>query len=506
MLHTKAAGRAPSIVVGSPSLGTTPRNIDLARGSLASSLAICRVFISVVVDDVAVLVDFQHGLELGVDDDVHGVQQRVAEMQFYAQVALLYQMEAGTVALVGGQVETEEGVAVSVVVASQSVPLVLPHLAGRGEQTHVAPDEEVVCEIGLERFGGYLSSVHVHRVEVDVVVLGVKRILGVHVVVGIVIDAAQHQTFRQGIEEQVLVRVRPSASRNGVHLALNGSHRILDRTLLQSLDVRNLYGRIQGGLCKQGGIDYLYFVIGVDPTSHECKSRLTTHQSYLDIDAVDQEFILQKEIHVETAHHIDQTTPYDVLSSSHEPFVSRGSVGYLDGVHASGRVLVPQLTRQLRVLGIGTVAQQRLYVGAIRIRVGRRGHERAVQIDVDLTEQRMQPVIHWSHGVGQVEIVPVGSCHLRLHVQHRVGEIQVIVARSGYEEFYLSTRVQRGHGLMFHYVAVDDAVLSGGYGKEIQFGLDPFARLSMYESHRCYRICRLHVSRTSVSCVVSLLK
>ena len=119
--------------MGSPSLGTTPRNIDLARGSIASSLAICRVSISVVVDDVAVLVDFQHGLELGVDYDVHGVQQRVAEMQFYAQVALLYQMDAGTVALVGGQVETEDGVAVSVVAASQSVPLVLPHLTGRGE-------------------------------------------------------------------------------------------------------------------------------------------------------------------------------------------------------------------------------------------------------------------------------------------------------------------------------------------------------------------------------------
>ena len=86
------------------------------------------------------LVYFQHGFELGVGDDVHGSRQRVAEMQFYAQFALLYQMEAGAVALVGSQVETEEGVAVSVVAASQSVPLVLPHLAGRGEQTHVAPD------------------------------------------------------------------------------------------------------------------------------------------------------------------------------------------------------------------------------------------------------------------------------------------------------------------------------------------------------------------------------
>ena len=162
-----AAGRAPSVVVGSPSLGTTARNIDLARGSIASSLAVCRLSISVVVDDVAALVDFQHGLELGVGYDVHGVQQSVVEMQFYAQVALLYQVEAGAVALVGGQVETEEGVAVSVVAASQTVPLVLSNLAGRGEQTHVAPDKEVVFEIRLERFGGYLSSVHVHCVEAD---------------------------------------------------------------------------------------------------------------------------------------------------------------------------------------------------------------------------------------------------------------------------------------------------------------------------------------------------
>ena len=198
MLHTKAAGRAPSIVVGSPSLGTTPRKIDLVRGSIASSLAICRMSTSVVVGDVPALGYFQHGLELGVGDDVHGVQQRVAEMQFYAQVALLYQMEAGAVALVGDQFKTEVGVAVSVVAASQSVPFVLPHLAGRGEQTHVALDEEVVFEIRLERFGGYLSSVHVHCVEVDGVVLGVKRILGVHTTPLYALLSMQHSTRRFG--------------------------------------------------------------------------------------------------------------------------------------------------------------------------------------------------------------------------------------------------------------------------------------------------------------------
>ena len=223
MLHTKAAGRTPSIVAGSPSLGTTPRNIDLAHGSVASSRAICRVSISVVVDDVAVLVDFQHGLEFGVGDDVHGGPKCFSEMKFYAQVALLHQMEAGTVALVGGQVETEEGVAVSVVVASQTVPLVLPDLAGQGEQARVAPDEEVVCEVGLEGFGGYLTSVHVHRVEAYGVVLGVKRVFIVRAVVGVVVDAAQYETFRQGTEEQVLVRVRQSSRGNGVHLAVDGS-------------------------------------------------------------------------------------------------------------------------------------------------------------------------------------------------------------------------------------------------------------------------------------------
>ena len=294
MLHTKAASRTPSIVAGSPSLGTTPRNVDLVHWSVSSSRAICRVSISVGVDDFAVLVDFQHGLEFGVGYNVHGGLQRIAEMKFYVQVALLYQMEAGAVALVGGQVKTEECVTVSVVAASQTVPLVLPDLTGRGEQAHVAPDEEVVLEIGLKGFGGYLSSVHVHRVEADGVVLGVKRIL-----VGIVIDAAQHQTFRQSAEEQVLVRMRPSTRGNGVHLAVDGPHRILDRALLESLDVCHLHGGIEGGLLdKQGGIDDFYPVIGVGSTSHERKRSLIAHQSDLDIDAVDQEFILQKQVHV----------------------------------------------------------------------------------------------------------------------------------------------------------------------------------------------------------------
>ena len=114
MLHTKATGSS-SIVACSLSLGTTLRKIDLIHGSIASSLAICRVYIaSVVVDDVATLVDFQHSLELDVGDEVHRGQQRITEVNFDAQIALLYEVEAGTMARVGGQVETEEGLALPV--------------------------------------------------------------------------------------------------------------------------------------------------------------------------------------------------------------------------------------------------------------------------------------------------------------------------------------------------------------------------------------------------------
>ena len=75
-------------------------------------------------------------------------------------------------------------------------------------------------EIRLEGFGGYLSSVHVHGEEVDVVVLGVKRVFSVRPVVCVVVGAAQHQTFRQGTEEQVFVRVRHGPLQDAVHFAV----------------------------------------------------------------------------------------------------------------------------------------------------------------------------------------------------------------------------------------------------------------------------------------------
>ena len=134
------------------------------------------------------------------------------------------------------------------------------------------------------------------------------------------------------------------------------------------------------------------------------------------ISTVDQEFILQKQIHVETTHHVDDPTLYGVRSSGHEPSISCGPVIDIGCIHASGRVLVPQLTRQLRDLDIGAVTQQRLDAGTISIRVGGRGQERTVQVDVDLTEQRMQPVINRANGIDEVEVGLIGSGHIRLYV------------------------------------------------------------------------------------------
>ena len=56
--------------------------------------------------------------------------------------------------------------------------------------------------------------------------------------------------------------------------------------------MRHLRGRIQGSLlCKQGGIDDVDPVIAVGPASHKRECGLA---AYLDINAVYQEFILQK--------------------------------------------------------------------------------------------------------------------------------------------------------------------------------------------------------------------
>ena len=53
-----------------------------------------------VVDDVAILVDLEHGLGFAVDDNVHGLRECRRKVYLDAQVTLLHQVEADAVARV----------------------------------------------------------------------------------------------------------------------------------------------------------------------------------------------------------------------------------------------------------------------------------------------------------------------------------------------------------------------------------------------------------------------
>ena len=93
--------------------------------------------------------------------------------------------------------------------------------------------------------------------------------------------------------------------------------------------MRHLHGRTQGGfLREQGGVDDLDLVGRVCTTGHERECVLAAYQSYLDIDAVDQETILQDQDHVESSHHdsarcvfIEPRTP-----DSQHPSISMASM------------------------------------------------------------------------------------------------------------------------------------------------------------------------------------
>ncbi|MEG7521581.1 MAG: hypothetical protein M3H12_00545 [Chromatiales bacterium] len=108
-------------------------------------------------------------------------------------------------------------------------------------------------------------------------------------------------------------------------------------------------------LCEQGGVSDIALVIEVASTGHERERVLPTCQSYNGLDAVDYDFILEEKVHVETTHYVDNATPHNISSSSHEARVGRVSGVDFDGLDAIGRVLLPQLISQLLRLSIVTV-------------------------------------------------------------------------------------------------------------------------------------------------------
>ena len=57
---------------------------------------------SVVVDDVATFVDLEHGIEFAVENYVHGLFQCGCKLYLDAEITILHEVEAATVATVGG--------------------------------------------------------------------------------------------------------------------------------------------------------------------------------------------------------------------------------------------------------------------------------------------------------------------------------------------------------------------------------------------------------------------
>ena len=167
------AHESHSIVVVSQSLCITSWTTVLVCTFLSRSRATCSVSIS---NGVLVLVDFEHRLEFNLHDDVHGLSECRGKMNLDGQVAfcIRWQHDPSHASRVRSKPKK-----VCPSRKRQTVPIVLRHIAVRGEQVDVTPDVPPLREFRLKGFGGHLLTVRVH---------GIER----------VVNTAQHYTCRLG--------------------------------------------------------------------------------------------------------------------------------------------------------------------------------------------------------------------------------------------------------------------------------------------------------------------
>ena len=112
----------------------------------------------------------------------------------------------------------------------------------------------------------------------------------------------------------------------------------------------------------------------------------------------------------------------------------------------SGGILVPKLACELSIFRFGSVTQYGIDVGAKRVSIRRRRHERVVEVHVHLAEERMEPVIHRCHRCICGEVGADSSNHLSSDEQVRVCKIEVGISCSRYQELYWTPRVERCQG------------------------------------------------------------
>ena len=102
----------------------------------------------------------------------------------------------------------------------------------------------------------------------------------------------------------------------------------------------------------------------------------------------------------------------------------------------SDGVLVPQLACELSILRLGAVTQDGIDVGAKRVSIRRRRHERVAEVHVNLAKERMETVIHRCHRCIGGEFDADSSNHLSSNEQVCVGKIEVGLSCSRYHELY----------------------------------------------------------------------
>ena len=177
----------------------------------------------------------------------------------------------------------------------------------------------------------------------------------------------------------------------------------------------HLNSRAQHSLaCAQHSVHYLHLVVGVLTTGHQREGVFATYESYLDTDPVEKKSVLEEEVDVHPPHHLDDSTLGYAPSSFNHTCIA---TIHGRGIHVSGCVLVPQLACELSILRLVAVTQDGIDVGAKRVSIRRRRHERVVEIHVHLSEERMEPVIPRCHRCIGGEVGADSSNHLSSNEQ-----------------------------------------------------------------------------------------
>ena len=93
--------------------------------------------------------------------------------------------------------------------------------------------------------------------------------------------------------------MRHGCLRDGEHLAVSSSQRILGRAFRQRFDVTELYGRVQFGLAHmQGCLEQFYLETRVGAVSHQRECILASYQTEFNVNPVQQVAVLREYIRV----------------------------------------------------------------------------------------------------------------------------------------------------------------------------------------------------------------